>query len=583
MTCRPENLLLRLALWFGVLGLAGCSPDGADIPPIERARIDLAAGRPADAQVILQRLVQDGADTSQFAAYLGEAALARGDIAEAKRWLVPGQFSEPTMAHGFRMQGRLAVASGNLAEAGQAYDRALALDPQSPELWVDIGRLRYLGGEQLQAIEAADHAVELGPENAAALQFRGQLARDAHGMQAGVLWFERALDLQPDNLDLRLDLVATLGDAGRAKETLAVLRDGGGAATSTPRGLFIQGVLAARGGKLSLARDLLDRSGMAREGIPAAVLLSAIIDIEEENYGIAAQTLDRLLQRQPDNRRVIDLLALALSRSGGENELVLRFAGYAASPNGSSYIRTLVGRAYEALGDRTNAAAFLDLALNVQGGLAVLPSAPNSSSRDADARAIRDDVRAAIAGGETGSALARARELAARFPGSGDVLALLGDAELAAGNSSAASAAFSRSAMVRQPWSLAPRLASSLGDDRDTFAYFRAFAAANPLNGEAAAILADAFAKQGRWREASALLDCAISLGHGRVPWVLSARSIAALQLGDSEDALAYALAANELQPMNAFAIGALIAALPDEEVDAKADLTAKIRSLPQN
>ncbi len=93
-------------------------------------------------------------------------------------------------------------------------------------------------------------------------------------------------------------------------------------------------------------------------------------------------------------------------------------------------------------------------------------------------------------------------------------------------------------------------------------------------------MLADAVAAQGKWGRAAQLLDHAIMLGQARVPWVLAARSIAALQLDDREDALDYALAAHELQPMNPLAISALLAALPDTEAAAKAELEAKLQSL---
>ncbi|MEZ5679709.1 MAG: tetratricopeptide repeat protein [Erythrobacter sp.] len=587
MTCRRDSLLFSLTLLAGVWGLAACDSEVGELPPLERARMDLATGRAADAQVILKRLLEEGTDRTEIAAYLGQAALARGDLAEAGDWLATGEFSEQTRAHGFRMQGRLAMAEGKLAEAGGAFDRSLALDPNAPELWVDVGRFRYQGGEQLQALEAAERAVELGPQNPAALQFRGQLARDSKGMEAGVQWFERALERQPDNIDLRVDLAATLGDAGRAREALAVLRGGTGSAAATPRALFVQAVIAARAGNLSVARDLLDRSEQQRDGVPAAVLLSAIIDIEEENFGAAAQTLDRLLREQPDNARVIDLLAMSLSRSGGENELVRRFGKRAASASGSAYLRTLVGRALEALGDRTSAAAYLDQAAHSRRGLVVLPGGGSvdvpAIAGTSDARDTRDRIRADIQAGRPTVAVARARELARRFPGSTDVLALLGDAELANGNRRAASRAYSRSATIRQPWPLVPRMTASLFSRDTAVDYLRDFVIGNPANGDAAAMLADAYAQRGDWERAAILLDHAMSVGHDRVPWVLAARSTAARQMGDTESALAFALAASELQPTNRYAVAALISALPEGEDDARAELELKLRSLLRN
>ena len=67
--------------------------------------------------------------------------------------------------------------------------------------------------------------------------------------------------------------------------------------------------------------------------------------------------------------------------------------------------------------------------------------------------------------------------------------------------------------------------------------------------------------------------------GMERVPWVLAARSVAARELGDQEGALSFALAAHELQPMNPYAISALIAVLPENDPK-RIELEAKLRSV---
>lgn len=579
---RDFRPLASLALAVAVLG--GCEDPAPEVTALERARAEMARGDALAAQATLERALGEGTPRDQLAAFFGEAALARGDLAEARSWLEPGKFSEDSRAVGFRLLGRLEMAQGNLAAAGAAFDRSYRVDPDSAALWVDIGRLRYLGGEQVEAIEAADRALALDSSNAEAWQFRGQLKRDAAGMEAGALMLEEALERQPGNVELRLEYAATLGDAGRAKEALQALRANDGAAAATPRGLFLQAVIAARGGKFGLAGDLLERSGLANEGIAAAQLLSATIELAKENHASAALTLGRLYRNQPDNRRVRDLLAYALSRSGGERELVERFGEIAVSNAGASYLRLLVGRAYETLGQRERAAEFLDRAALEVTTVSVLPSktslASLAASRQTGGQQVRDYLRAAIAGREAAAAVERAREFAKRHPGSADAMALLGDAEFARGDKRSARAAYERSANVRRPWPLALRLAEVQETPANARQLLESYVRNNPMNGAAAAMLADALATEGDWSRAVQLLDHAMGLGMVRVPWILAARSLGAIQLDDREGALEYALAAHELQPMNPFAITALILALPAEEVAAKAELEAKLKSL---
>ncbi|MDG5748496.1 tetratricopeptide repeat protein [Qipengyuania sp. XHP0207] len=563
--------------------LAGCEPAPSTAASVELAKRQLAAGNPQDARIVLQRALVEGTPEADVAAYLGEAALQRGDLAEAARWLEPEVFSAGTEALGLRMIGRLEMARANLEASGRAYDRALRLDPQDPELWVDIGRLRFEGGEQAQAIDAAERALALAPQNASALQFRGQLLRDAEGLVPSLNWFAAAVDQHPANRELRLDYAATLADAGQAREALAVLRAGGDSVLLSSQGLFVQAVIAARGGRFPLARALLQRSQFDQEGRPAAIMLSAIVDMQNGNFDSAAQQLDRLTRRQPDNVRAVELLALALSRSGSDKELVRRFAARAAGPSGSPHLRVLVGRAYEAMGDRAAAARFLDLAAMAPQRLAPLPTeAPLETlvPRGGSGGQTRDYVRAALAGRTRGQAISSARDFVRNYPGSGDGYAILGDAELAAGDRAAARRAYSRAANIRQPWPLALRLAGSQATPEDAAALLERFVRSNPLNGHAAALLADAYAAQGKWSVAAQLLDHAILHGQARVPWVLSARALVAAQLGQPDEAIDFAIEAHDLQPLNPRSVAALLAVLPPAEVTARADLYAKLESL---
>lgn len=583
MIFRGDLVRLLAAVLVCFLGLAGCEGGPDRLEPVEQARYEISRGYPEDARIILERQLSEGTDRADLAALLGEAALQSGDLESAARWLEPGSFSDETAALGWRMLGRLEMVRGDLPAAGKAFDRSHAIAPEDPELWVDIGRLRFLGGEQVEAVEAADRALALAPDNKAALRFRGQLIREASGMVPAIEWFDRALELHPDDLDLRFDYVATLGDAGRANDALAVLREGGEEAVLSENGLYLQAVIAARGGRFLLARELLLRSGLESEGVPAALMLSAIVDLQNGNPASAAQTLDRLLLEQPDNVRAVELLASALLRSGSERELVYRFAERALGPAGSPHLRVLVGRAYEALEQRAKAAQFIDLAALGPDGLALLPSDTPTETLTATGGGgaqTRDFVRSVLFGQARGSAVGSAQDFVRRFPGSADGYAILGDAELASGDRRAARDAYVRASDIRQPWPLTLRLAGSQATPEAAANLLRTYLEANPMNGHAAALLADAYAAQGKWRQAAALLDHAIAHGQSRVPWVLASRGIAAGQLGDADTALDFAFRAHELQPLNPRAIAALIVTLPAEQRAARADLQAKLTSL---
>lgn len=585
MTFRPD--IGRSSVLLSLLLLAsGCGDAAPELAPIERAKAELSAGDGLDAELVLKEMLERDTSAPEVAAYLGEAALLQGDLAKARRWLAPREFSEETAAHGFQLLGRLEMREGNLPAAGQAFDRAFQFSPEDPVLWVDIGRLRYLGGEQLQAIEAAEQALRFGPEDPVALRFRGQLARDAQGPVAALDLFERALEVAPDDTVLLTDYAATLGELGRATDALEAIRRVAQIAPDAPRIHYLQAVIAARAGNGELARSLLLRATDEEREQPAAQLLSGILDIEAGNYASATQTLDRLFRRQPDNMVVRRLLARALLLSGGERELIARFDRAASQASAPPYLKTIVARAHEALADRTAAAPLLDeAALGRNLRLVPLPSGTPSeairASNDGGGPATRDLIREFIRLGEDDLAVRRASELGERFPGSGDALSLLGDARLARGDERGALEAYNRASMIRRTWPLARRLmvAHLASDNRAAAdAVLRDFLTSGRRTPEAGNLYARALARRGEWQEAADLLDAAIVHGGSRSPDVLAMRSEAAARLGDRAGALDFAWRAYRLQPLYPPAVAALANTSDNEEVVAR--MQAKLGAL---
>ena len=549
------------------LALAGCSGAQQDLPPLDRARAALAQGDGLGAEVMLRQLLSDGVPQSQIAAYLGEAELQQGELVEARRWLGNGQFSDDTVGHGFHMLGRLEMREGNLPAAGQAFDRAHARIPDSPDLWVDIGRLRYRGGEQKQAVEASMRAVELGPEVPAALLLRAQLVRDGQGMEAALPWFEAGLKVAPDDLDLLGDYAATLGDLGRAKEMLVVVRHMATLDDRNPRLFYLQAVLAARGGDFGLARILLTRAGSGVAGSSAGMLLSGVIDIQNGNYQSAAQVLDRLATMQPDSRHVRDLLAQAIALGLNDRELDYRFGERARLASTAPYLVQLTGRSLEALDRRADAAPLLDRAARPRSAnLAAIGAM--TSLRVAEVRrneggaAIQSLIRGKIRSGQTAGAIGDADGFRRKFPGSADALALAGDARLAARQPGAAIGLYREAAAIRRTWPLVRKMVVALksqGKRSEAIALVENYLRGDPANAEASAELARLVIDAGDWTRGALLLDHAIDHGRSRDPELWRLRAQAALRQGDVELAFDSAVYAYALQPMSRQATATLV------------------------
>lgn len=439
-----------------------------------------------------------------------------------------------------------AMADGALADAGRLLDEARGLAPESPDLWTAIARLRLRGGEHLTALEAADRALAFGPNHAPALLLRALMVRDAHGGAESLIWFEAARKADPGNPDILAEYAATLGDSGDAQAMLGAVRQLADVAPDDRRGLYFQAVLAARGQNFPLARSLLERSGMVARGVPAALLLDAVISLEEGNADSAAATLDALAVRQPANARVRELLARALLEGRREGELVARFGPEASLPEASPYLLTLVARSHERLGDRKAAAPLLARAYaKVRGGPVLL--------------ALRDGlpqptmgVRRALWADNPGSARQQAEALRARFPASADVAALSGDALLGAGDPRAALTAYALASEARRPWPITRKAVwtfARYGNGAAAEMLLARQVAGEPQTASALVMLADSQAARGDWQRAAQLLDHAIELGAGHDPVVLGLRLRAAQALAESTEAARFAALLAEVRP----------------------------------
>lgn len=484
---RSPRVLIAPVLAFA---LAACGIASAENETEGDWRASIAVGDGKSAEAALRRELASGVSAASIAPFMGQAQLLQGNLVEADRWLTGYAFSPDAESHGYRMLGRLRMAQGKLPEAGRAFDRALAISANDPELWVDIGRLRWRGGEQAQAIEASQLATRYGPSNPAALLFRTQIAREARGNRVALQMLEQALRVAPDDPPLLAEYAATLGDLGRASEMLAATRRFAAVAPHDPKVLFFQAVLAARAGRTDLAVTLLKRSGEVERQKPAAVVLQSVIDLDSGNYASAAKNLDRLGRTQPDNRRVQSLLARSLALGGNYRELIARLSGSATMP----YIAMLVGRAYEALGDRQSAAPFIDTA--VAGSIFRAVPLRSESTGDASGadggRDIVTRVRHRIVNARFLEGRKEADQFLSRNPGSSDAAALAGDAALAVGDYQSAVLHYQRASAIRRTWPLVKRSAAALGlsgqPDQAT-ALVAEYSDGDPLNADASAFL----------------------------------------------------------------------------------------------
>ncbi len=372
------------------------------------------------------------------------------------------------------------------------------------------------------------------------------MVRDAHGFAAALPWFEAALAADPFFAEGWAEYAATLGDGGQAGDMLEAIRTMANVAPDDPRVAFMQAVLAARGGEYATARSLLSRSGLTKNGVPAALQLDAVISLAEGNADSASVILESLTQRQPSNTRLREMLAKALFDAGRTDELIDRFGEEAATPQASRYLLMLVARSLEHSGDRVGAAPLLARAYRMADRwpipFAVREGLPGPTIA----------ARTAGVAGNWPKAIADTQALSDQFPASADVAVLAGDAALGGGNWRSALGFYQMATRVRRPWGLTRKISYGYlrsGDPAATHSILARHVASDPENASAVIALAESLGRRGDWLRASQLLDHAMSLGTGHDPTVLGLRLRAALALGNRHDAYRFAALLADMRP----------------------------------
>lgn len=409
------------------------------------------------AQAELDRAVQLGLDPGAVRHLYGHAYFLQGEAQKARDQLLANDIPPKNQGYAARIMGQVAMQVGDLPLARAAFNRAMELDPKNPDLWVAIARFRADTGDQAGATNAVDEAVKLDPRNIRALQYRGELLRFQFGLGAAIPWFERALQIDPNDVPLLTEYAATLGDMGRMTDMLVVARKIISLDGHNPRAFFMQAVLAARAGQYGLARRLMQQTKGVIDQVPAVLLVEGIIEHGEGNYNAAIDKFNRLVSIQPENREAQNLLARSLYLAGSASDAAEVLKPQVNRSGADPYALWLAGRALEAIGERDQAAPILNRAAVHDSGResAILAAAPLSvlraeAQRNADdARIVVPYIRALFDAGDLASAFAEAKRLQQGNPGASDAHVLVADVAAAMGNYDEAMDALEQARSIR--------------------------------------------------------------------------------------------------------------------------------------
>ncbi|WP_430429377.1 tetratricopeptide repeat protein [Parasphingorhabdus sp.] len=549
------------------------------------------------AEAELQQAFDLGLEPRTVRHLYGHALQLQGKLRRAKEQLLADDI--PLAHHGYaaRVMGRVALQLGDDVLASQSFDRAIKLNGDDSGLWVDIARFRFDFGDQAGAINAVDEAVKLDPNNVRALQYRGELLRFQFGLGAALPWFERGLQIDPNDVLLLTEYAATLGDMGRMKDMLAVARKIIALDGKNPRAFFMQAVLAARAGKYDLARILMQKTEGSIDGLPAVLLVQGIIEQGEGNYNAAADKFRRLIAVQPQNRHAQNLLARSLYLNGKAEAAVEILKPRVYRSGAEPYAMWLAGRALEAMDERDQAINIFNRAAahDVGNQTAFKPETPlnilraEASRKPNDARVMVPYIRALYDAGKFPAAYGQAKRLQAANPGASAAHILVADVAMTMRNYDEALDALGKARQIQFSEPVMLRMVEALrekGEFQQSGELLAQYLTYNPNNISGLRWMAYAHLETESWSVAASILENLRKRLGENDALIMAGLAQAYTGLGQSEKAIEAGRIAYRVQPSSpvvSHLFGRALMTNPERIDDAVAMLEKAVTIVPEN
>lgn len=196
--------------------------------------------------------------------------------------------------------GQALAGLGLWQQAEQLFERAAALRPDYAEAWAFLGQAQLASGQS--GLAALEQALALDPDSLAGNSLIGLYWISQGNSQRALPYLQKAIQIEPSNASLRIDLARALalnGDLGGAQEQLIQAEE---AAQSEPA-IFRLAALLSLEYNLNLQEAALPaarRAVILTGGDAASLDVLAQVYIRLGDLASARRLLEEALQKQPD-------------------------------------------------------------------------------------------------------------------------------------------------------------------------------------------------------------------------------------------------------------------------------------------
>lgn len=329
-----------------------------------QARVALEFGGGVQAETELERAVQSGIPAEKVRHLKAHALILQRKYAEAQDLLEPSSIPPQFAAYAARLRGRVLTQQSKLPEARAEFEAARKMAPNDSETLVDVARFYAADGKPGEAEKLADQVLAARPANAKALLLKGDLVRRSKGLESALTYFNRAIEIDPNNIEALLERAATLGDLKRENEARTDLKRINGLVPDHPLALYLEAVLETRAGQYEKARSLMTRTKGSLGGYTPALMLQGMLAYQGNNIAQATDYFGKVVGAAPQSVLARKLYAASLLRGNDTKGAIdtLKPVIDSGAADGRTY--ALYGAAFARNGQMDEAQQYLQKAVD---------------------------------------------------------------------------------------------------------------------------------------------------------------------------------------------------------------------------
>jgi putative PEP-CTERM system TPR-repeat lipoprotein len=327
----------------------------------------LEEGQPRQAAAVLSEALLLGADSEKATESLIEAYLRSNQYLAIINDLPFAQAPRDLRAELIAAHAQAQLGLGRTNEAATLIQRAREYEPDNFRAQLASATLYVRRGQADEALATTSALIERAPQDTRAWSAHASVMQYLRRNEDAITAYRRAIELQPNNVDARLSLIAMLVQMQRSPEAQAdvdYLRE---EFPSEPRAAYFAGLLAAQRGDTEAEKAALFEAvnivdGYEIESIAGnkqLLMIGALSHFGLGNFASANNYLERFLSLDPEDYGALRLRGMALIALD-ENEqalnVLLKLNG--RNPRDAQTV-ALLAAAYEAEGEHQRALQLL--------------------------------------------------------------------------------------------------------------------------------------------------------------------------------------------------------------------------------